>query len=98
MSLSHPGAMFSFVVTPVPPVTLGIGGLVHEDVNVFNVCRHLTRARTHRLLRAEAFASWREAAGIAAEAGRRGLSSAGVKDAKADVNTREGSHDHASAQ
>src|SRR5918997_5599491 len=28
--------------------------------NTFNVCRHLTTARTHRILRAEAFAAWRE--------------------------------------
>jgi transposase-like protein len=34
--------------------------------NTFNVCRHLTIARTHRLFRAEAFAAWREAAGGAA--------------------------------
>ncbi|WP_342239096.1 IS6 family transposase [Inquilinus sp. OTU3971] len=34
--------------------------------NTFNVCRHLTTARTHRLFRAEAFAAWRDAAGIAA--------------------------------
>jgi putative transposase len=34
--------------------------------NVFTVPRHLTTARTHRLLRAEAFAMWREAAGVAA--------------------------------
>jgi putative transposase len=31
--------------------------------NTFTVPRHLTTARTHRLLRAEAFATWREAAG-----------------------------------
>src|SRR5215203_4546786 len=30
--------------------------------NVFTVDRHLTTARTHRLFRAEAFATWREAA------------------------------------
>ena len=34
--------------------------------NTFTVPRHLTTARTHRLLRAEAFATWREAAGVAA--------------------------------
>jgi transposase-like protein len=34
--------------------------------NTFTVSRHLTSARTHRLLRAEAFAMWREAAGVAA--------------------------------
>ncbi|WP_342236314.1 IS6 family transposase [Inquilinus sp. OTU3971] len=34
--------------------------------NTFNVCRHLTTARTHRRLRAEAFVSWRDAAGVAA--------------------------------
>jgi transposase-like protein len=34
--------------------------------NTFTVLRHLTTARTHRLLRAEAFAAWREAAGVAA--------------------------------
>ena len=40
---------------------------MHAPVyNVFNVCRHLTSARTYRLLRAEAFAAWREAAGVAA--------------------------------
>jgi transposase-like protein len=33
--------------------------------NTFNVCRHLTTARTHRLLRAEALSTWREAAGLA---------------------------------
>jgi putative transposase len=32
----------------------------------FTVPRHLTTARTHRLLRAEAFATWREAAGVVA--------------------------------
>ena len=32
--------------------------------NTFNVCRHLTTARTHRLFRAEAFAAWRDAAAI----------------------------------
>ena len=34
--------------------------------NTFNLCRHLTTARTHRLFRAEAFAAWRGAAGVAA--------------------------------
>jgi putative transposase len=34
--------------------------------NTFTVPRHLTTARTHRLLRAGAFAAWREAAGAAA--------------------------------
>ena len=34
--------------------------------NTFNVCRQLTSAGTHRLLRAEAFAVWREAASVAA--------------------------------
>jgi transposase-like protein len=34
--------------------------------NAFTVPRHLTTARTHRLLRAEAFAAWREAADRAA--------------------------------
>ena len=34
--------------------------------NTFNVCRHLTSAGTHRLLRAEAISAWREAAGVAA--------------------------------
>jgi putative transposase len=29
--------------------------------NTFNVCRHLTTAKTHRILRAEAFAAWRDA-------------------------------------
>jgi hypothetical protein len=32
--------------------------------NTFNVCRHLTSARTHRLLRAEALAAWRNAAAV----------------------------------
>ena len=34
--------------------------------NVFTVPRHLTTARTHRILRAEAFVMWREAAGVVA--------------------------------
>jgi putative transposase len=34
--------------------------------NRFTIPRHLTTARTHRLLRAEAFATWREAAAVAA--------------------------------
>ena len=34
--------------------------------NVFTVPRHLTTARVHRLFRAEAFATWRKAAGVAA--------------------------------
>ena len=34
--------------------------------NTFNVCRHLTTARTHRLFRDEASAAWRDAAGVAA--------------------------------
>ena len=34
--------------------------------NTFNVCRHLTTARTHRRFRAEAIAAWRDAAGVAA--------------------------------
>jgi putative transposase len=34
--------------------------------NTFNVCRHLTTARTHRRFRADAFAAWRDAAGVAA--------------------------------
>jgi hypothetical protein len=34
--------------------------------NTFTVCRHLTSARTHRPFRAEAFAAWRDAAGVAA--------------------------------
>src|SRR4051812_40937168 len=34
--------------------------------NVFTVPRHLVSARTHRLFRAEAFATWRSAAGVAA--------------------------------
>jgi transposase-like protein len=33
--------------------------------NTFNVCRHLLTARTHRLLRTEAFAAWRDAAAVA---------------------------------
>ena len=33
--------------------------------NVFTVPRHLVSARTHRLFRAEAFAAWRSAAGVA---------------------------------
>ncbi len=32
--------------------------------NIFTVARHLTTARTHRLFRAEAFATWREAASV----------------------------------
>jgi hypothetical protein len=34
--------------------------------NTFTVPRHLTTARTHRLLQVEGFAAWREAAGAAA--------------------------------
>src|SRR3954453_5143915 len=34
--------------------------------NVFTVPRHLVSAATHRLFRAEAFATWRRAAGVAA--------------------------------
>jgi putative transposase len=34
--------------------------------NTFTIPRHLTTARRHRLLRAEAFATWREAAAVAA--------------------------------
>ncbi|MGL4967392.1 MAG: IS6 family transposase [Inquilinus sp.] len=34
--------------------------------NTFNLCRHLTTARTHRRFRAQAFAAWRDAAGTAA--------------------------------
>ena len=34
--------------------------------NTFTVPRHLTTARVHRLFRADAFATWREAAGVAA--------------------------------
>src|SRR4051812_22174486 len=34
--------------------------------NTFTVPRHLVSARTHRLFRAEAFATWRSAAGVAA--------------------------------
>ncbi|WP_429225677.1 DDE-type integrase/transposase/recombinase [Inquilinus ginsengisoli] len=34
--------------------------------NTFNVCRHLTTARTYRCFRAEAFAAWRDAAGVVA--------------------------------
>ena len=34
--------------------------------NTFNVCRHLTTARMPRRFRAEAFAAWRDAAGVAA--------------------------------
>ncbi len=34
--------------------------------NIFTVPRHLTTARVHRLFRAEAFATWRKAAGVAA--------------------------------
>jgi transposase-like protein len=34
--------------------------------NIFNLCRHLTTARMHRRFRAEAFAAWRDAAGMAA--------------------------------
>jgi transposase-like protein len=33
--------------------------------NVFTIPRHLTTARTYRLLRTEAFATWREATGMA---------------------------------
>jgi hypothetical protein len=29
--------------------------------NIFNVCRHLLTANTHRILRREAFAAWRDA-------------------------------------
>jgi putative transposase len=35
--------------------------------NTFTVLHHLTSARTHQLLRAEAFAMWREPAGVAAQ-------------------------------
>lgn len=34
--------------------------------NIFTVPRHLVSAATHRLFRAEAFATWRRAAGVAA--------------------------------
>jgi putative transposase len=34
--------------------------------NTFTIPRHLTTARMHRLLRAEAFAVWGETAGVAA--------------------------------
>lgn len=34
--------------------------------NIFTVPRHLTSASTHRLFQAEAFATWREAANVAA--------------------------------
>ncbi len=34
--------------------------------NFFTVARHLTTAPTHRLFRAEALATWREAAGVCA--------------------------------
>ena len=34
--------------------------------NTFNVCRYLTTAKTHRILRAEAFAAWRAAVRAAA--------------------------------
>jgi transposase-like protein len=34
--------------------------------NTFNTCRHLISASTHRELRATAFATWREAVGVAA--------------------------------
>ncbi|WP_457108334.1 DDE-type integrase/transposase/recombinase, partial [Methylobacterium sp. P5_C11] len=34
--------------------------------NTFTVPRHLVSAPTHRLFRAEAFATWRRAAGVAA--------------------------------
>ena len=34
--------------------------------NTFNLCRHLTTARTHRRFRAEAIAAWRDAASVAA--------------------------------
>jgi transposase-like protein len=34
--------------------------------NTFNTCRHLTSAGAHRELRATAFATWREAVGVAA--------------------------------
>jgi putative transposase len=40
---------------------------VHATVyNTFNTCRHLVSASTHRQRRATAFATWREAVGIAA--------------------------------
>jgi putative transposase len=40
---------------------------VHATVyNIFNTCCHLVSASTHRQLRAMAFATWREAVGIAA--------------------------------
>jgi transposase-like protein len=40
---------------------------VHAAVyNTFSTCRHLVSAGSHRQLRATAFATWREAAGIAA--------------------------------
>jgi len=32
----------------------------------FNICGHLTTARTHRLFRAQAFAAWHNASGVAA--------------------------------
>jgi transposase-like protein len=34
--------------------------------NIFTVPRHLVSSRTHRLFRAEAFGTWRNAAGVAA--------------------------------
>jgi putative transposase len=34
--------------------------------NTFNLCRHLTTARSHRRFRADAIAAWRDAASVAA--------------------------------
>jgi hypothetical protein len=49
--------------------------------NVFTVARHLTTARTHRLFRAEALATWREAAGVGARPGGEiGLSTPVAQD------------------
>ena len=40
---------------------------IHASIyNTFNTCRHLISATNHRRFRGEAFASWREAVGVAA--------------------------------
>ena len=59
-------AMPEMMIPAIDPCPFDVKGRHAASYNTFNVCRHLTTARTHRRFRADAFAAWRDAAGVAA--------------------------------
>jgi len=64
--LSRPGATTGTEAAKVQVARIGAAVPLPpcRHLQRLHVARHLTTARTHRLFRAEAFATWREAAGV----------------------------------